>query len=104
MDPDLVSVLNTVPTWLQWTFAGATILVIAIPFFLLLHKLFRREDAKPLSTGVVVTLVIIWILALGVAISSVVPIVASFADQAFIHYSAEAILQQPAAIAEAFLA
>lgn len=104
IDPEFWGMLGTVPTWLQWTFGGATILVLAIPLFLLLHKLFRREDAKPLSTGVVVTLVIIWILALGVAISSVVPIVASFADQAFIHYSAEAILQQPAAIAEAFLA
>lgn len=104
IDPEFWGMLGTVPTWLQWTFGGATILVLAIPLFLLLHKLFRREDAKPLSTGVVVTLVIIWILALGVAISSVVPIVASLADQAFIHYSAEAILQQPAAIAEAFLA
>ena len=104
MDPDLVSVLNTIPTWLQWTFAGATILVIAIPFCLLLHKLLRGPEAKPMSSGAVATTIIIWILALGVAIATLVPIVANFADHDYIRYSTEVILQQSPAEAEAVFA
>ena len=42
VDPDFVTMLGTVPTWIQWTFAGATILVLAIPLFMLLHKLLSK--------------------------------------------------------------
>ena len=104
MDPDLVSVLDTIPTWLQWTFAGATILVIAIPFFLLLHKLLRGPEAKPLSSGAVATTIIIWILALGVAIATLVPIATNFADHGYIHYTTDVILQQSPVEAEAVFA
>jgi len=106
MDPEIVSVLSTVPAWLQWTFAGATILVLAIPLFMLLHKLLSKPD-KSMSTGFVVTMIIIWILALGVAISTLVPIAANFADKEYHiyqHYRTEAVLQQPATEAEAFFA
>ena len=97
MDPEIVSVLSTVPAWLQWTFAGATILVLAIPLFMLLHKLLSKPD-KSMSTGLVVTMIIVWILALGVAISTLVPIAANFAEKEYHiykHYRTEAVIEQP---------
>ncbi|MBQ6745775.1 MAG: PspC domain-containing protein [Bacteroidaceae bacterium] len=98
IDPDFVNMLNTVPTWVQWTFAGATILVLAIPLFMLLHKLLSKPE-KSMSTGAVVTMIIVWILALGVAISTLVPIAASFAEKEYNfhkHYRAEVVVEQPA--------
>ena len=99
VDPDFVTMLGTVPTWIQWTFAGATILVLAIPLFMLLHKLLSKPE-KSMSTGTVVTMIIVWILALGVAISTLIPIAANFADQEYKFYKTyrtEAVLEQPAA-------
>jgi phage shock protein PspC (stress-responsive transcriptional regulator) len=97
MDPEIVNVLSTVPAWLQWTFAGATILVLAIPLFMLLHKLLSKQE-KSMSTGLVVTMIIVWILALGVAVSTLVPIAANFADKEYNnywHYRTEAVIEQP---------
>lgn len=99
VDPDFVTMLGTVPTWIQWTFAGATILVLAIPLFMLLHKLLSKPE-KSMSTGTVVTMIIVWILALGVAISTLIPIAANFADQEYKFYKTyrtEAVIEQPAA-------
>lgn len=107
VDPECVNLLSTVPTWLQWTFAGATVVVLVIPLFILLHKLFRKPESKPMSTGVVVSLVLVWLLALGVAISSLVPIVANFADHEIKHYEryrSEVILLQPTTEAEVIIA
>lgn len=99
LDPEIVNLLGGVPTWVQWTFAGATILVLAIPLFLLLHKLLSKPE-KSMSTGLVVTMIIVWILALGVAISTLIPIAANFADQEYKFYKTyrtEAVIEQPAA-------
>ena len=99
VDPDFVAMLGTVPTWIQWTFAGATILVLAIPLFMLLHKLLSKPE-KSMSTGTVVTMIVVWILALGVAISTLIPIAANFADQEYKFYKTyrtEAVIEQPAA-------
>ena len=99
LDPEIVNLLGGVPTWVQWTFAGATILVLAIPLFLLLHKLLSKPE-KSMSTGLVVTMIIVWILALGVAISTLIPIAANFADNEYHFYrsySTEAVIEQPAA-------
>ena len=96
-DPEFVNMLGTVPAWIQWTFAGATILVLAIPLYMLLHKLLSKPE-KSMSTGAVVTLVIVWILALGVAISTLIPIAANFADKEYNyyeHYRTEALIEQP---------
>jgi hypothetical protein len=98
LNPEFVSMLGTVPAWIQWTFAGATILVLAIPLYMLLHKLLSKPE-KSMSTGAVVTLIIVWILALGVAISTLIPMAANFADHEFNYYQkfhTEAILEQPA--------
>ena len=106
LDPDFVGVLNSVPAWLQWTFAGSTILVLAIPLYMLLHKLLSKPE-KSMSTGVVVTMIIVWILALGVAISTLVPIAANFADKEYSyhkHFRTEAAIEQPTAEAEAAFA
>jgi len=99
LDPEIVNLLGGVPTWVQWTFAGATILVLAIPLFMLLHKLLSKPE-KSMSTGLVVTMIIVWILALGVAISTLIPIAANFADQEYKFYKTyrtEAVIEQPAA-------
>jgi len=99
LDPEIVNLLGGVPTWVQWTFAGATILVLAIPLFMLLHKLLSKPE-KSMSTGLVVTMIIVWILALGVAISTLIPIAANFADNEYHFYrsySTEAVIEQPAA-------
>lgn len=98
LDSEFVNMLGTVPAWVQWTFAGATILVLAIPLYMLLHKLLSKPE-KSMSTGIVVTLIIVWILALGVAISTLLPITASFADYEFNNYHkyhAKTALQHPA--------
>ena len=52
-----------------------------------------------MSTGVVVTLIIVWILALGVAISTLLPIAANFSDYEFNYYQkyhTKTALQHPA--------
>ena len=106
LDPEFVSMLGTVPAWIQWTFAGATILVLAIPLYMLLHKLLSKPE-KSMSTGAVVTLIIVWILALGVAISTLIPMAANFADHEFNYYQkfhTEAILEQPATEIDAVFA
>ena len=80
------------------SFAGATILVLAIPLYMLLHKLLSKQE-KSMSTGVVVTLIIVWILALGVAISTLLPIAANFSDYEFNYYQkyhTKTALQHPA--------
>ena len=98
LDSEFVNMLGTVPAWVQWTFAGATILVLAIPLYMLLHKLLSKQE-KSMSTGVVVTLIIVWILALGVAISTLLPIAANFSNYEFNYYQkyhTKTALQHPA--------
>ena len=107
MDPEFYGVLTAVPVWLQWTLAASAVMVFGIPLFMLLHRLLRKPEGKPMSTGAVVTLVIAWIIALAVAISSIVPVIGSMAkyeNNHFKHYRTEVILQQPATIEEAIFA
>ena len=97
IDPEFVNLLGTVPAWVLWTFAGATILVLAIPLYMLLHKLLSKPE-KSMPTGAVVTLIIVWILALGVAFSTLIPLAANYADHEFNYYQkyrTEAALQNP---------
>ncbi|MCR4766317.1 MAG: PspC domain-containing protein [Bacteroidaceae bacterium] len=104
VDPAWTDVLFTVPDWLLWTLATSIIVVFAIPLILLLHKLFRKPTSKPMSTGSVVSLVIVWIIALAVAISAMVPVFGSIIDYAEYHdtrFTTEVISAQPASEAEA---
>ena len=110
IDPGFVDMIGSVPVWLQWTFAGATILVLAIPLFMLLHRLLRKPESKPMSTGAVATMIIVWVIALGVAIASAIPMLAQFADKEYKYYQkyrTEVVmpqLPQPTAEAEAVFA
>ena len=107
MDPEFYGILGTVPVWLQWTLAASSVMVFGIPLFMLLHKLLRKPESKPMSSGSVITLVIVWIIALAVAVSSVIPVLGSMANHEnyhYKHYRTEVVSQQPATIEEAVFA
>ena len=96
MDPEWAGLMVSVPSWMQWSLAASSVIVFAIPLFLLLHRLVRKPDSKPMSTGSVVSLIIIWIIALAVAISTMVPVLGSIAnnnDRFYRHYNTEVILE-----------
>jgi len=104
MDPEFVDLMTGVPSWLLWTLAVSSVMVFAIPLLMLLHKLFRKPTSKPMSFGSVITAIIVWIIALAVAVSCIFPVLGSMVKYESVHYSTEVISQQPAVEMEAVFA
>lgn len=70
VSPEVLSVVTGFPQWVLWTFVVAAIVVLTIPLYAIFRVLTHSKKEKNMSSGVRFGLVLTWIVALAVALSS----------------------------------
>lgn len=71
-NPDVQLILETMPTGALWLCISSFMVAIIMPLFLVVHAIFRKRDSKPMPAWSKIGLFILWLIALAVAIGSLI--------------------------------